>query len=178
MTGEAWPAELHAPLRVSSAVPGRIRLRLAQPAAHRHLLADVAQALEARPEVFEVLVRPASASLVVRHDTQPAAVAALHEALASLGVVSAPRASGSDHARRVQTTALAANAMAARTTGSDLRLLAPLTLGLLALRRAARNGPRLADAPWYVLAWYAWESYTKLNPPVVDDAGRPQGDPT
>jgi hypothetical protein len=78
----------------------------------------------------------------------------------------------------VQTTALAANAMVARGTGSDLRLLAPLTLGLLALRRAARNGPRLGDAPWYVLAWYAWESYTKLNPPVADDAGRPQEGPT
>ena len=172
------PADLRAPLRVSSAVPGRIRLRLVHPAAHRHVLPDVAQALEARPEVFEVIVRPASASLVVRHDTEPAAVAALHEALASVGVVSAPPAAGPDHARRVQSTALVANAMVARTTGSDLRLLAPLTLGLLALRRAARDGPRIADAPWYVLAWYAWESYTKLNPPVLDDAGRPQGGPT
>ncbi len=167
------PAD-RAPLRLSSAVPGRIRLRLAHPAAHGHRLADLAQALEARPEVFEVLVRPASGSLVVRHDTQPAAVAELHEVLTSLGVVTAPRASGPDHARRVQSTALAANAMVARGTGSDLRLLAPLTLGLFALRRAVREGPRLADAPWYVLAWYAWESYTKLNPPVVDRAGRPQ----
>ena len=163
---------------MSSAVPGRIRLRLVHPAADSHLLAELAQALEARPAVFEVLVRPASGSLVIRHDTQPATVAALHEALASLGVVSAPRVSGADHARRVQSTALAANTMVARGTGSDLRLLAPLTLGLLALRRAAREGPRIGDAPWYVLAWYAGESYTKLNPPVIDDAGRPQGGPT
>jgi len=154
-----------------------MRPRLAHPAAHSHLLAQLAQALEARPEVFEVLERPASGSLVVRHDTQPAAVASLRQALASLGVVAAPRTSGADHARRIQTTALAANTMVARSTGSDLRLLAPLTLGLLALRRAAREGPRIADAPWYVLAWYAWESYTKLNPPVNDDAGRPQGGP-
>ena len=172
------PLDLRAPLRVASAVPGRIRLRLANPAAHSHLLAELAQALEARPEVFEVLVRPASGSLVVRHDTQPTAVATLQEALSSLGVVPAPRTSGGDHASRIQATAVAANTMVARSTGSDLRLLAPLTLGLLALRRATREGPRIADAPWYVLAWYAWESYTKLNPPVLDDAGRPQGDPT
>jgi len=161
MTGDPRLAEL--PLRVTSAVPGRVRLRLLHRAAHGQRLAEVAEALEARPEVFEVLLRASSGSIIVRHDAQPAGLAAFQEALSALGVPSASPAPPAAATVRVQGAALAVNGMVARGTGSDLRLLAPLTLGLLSLRRAMRDGPRIGDAPWYVLAWYAWGTYSQLN---------------
>jgi len=155
-------------MRVVSAVPGRVRLRLLLPAADGERLAALAEALEARPEVFEVLLRRSSGSIIVRHDTQPAALAAFDEALSALGVTPASAVNQGVAADRMHGAAVAVNGMVARTTGSDLRLLAPLTLGLLSLRRAMRGGPRIGDAPWYVLAWYAWETYAQLNAGPVD----------
>lgn len=51
------------------------------------------------------------------------------------------------------------------TNGSvDLRLLLPLLFALLALRQLfAKEGSTLKTSPWYVLAWYAFDSFLKLN---------------
>jgi hypothetical protein len=48
----------------------------------------------------------------------------------------------------------------------DLRFLIPLFLSLLALRQLFSKSPRLKTAPWYVLAWYAFDSFLKLNEPT------------
>jgi hypothetical protein len=45
----------------------------------------------------------------------------------------------------------------------DLRLLMPLGLGILALGQLITQGPRLEEIPWYNLAWYAFDSFNKLN---------------
>ncbi len=50
------------------------------------------------------------------------------------------------------------------TDGSvDLRMLVPLSLAALAVRQLFRAGPRLANAPWYVLAYYAFDVFHKLH---------------
>jgi hypothetical protein len=50
------------------------------------------------------------------------------------------------------------------TDGSvDLRMLVPLSLAALAVRQLFRAGPRLANAPWYVLAYYAFDVFYKLH---------------
>jgi hypothetical protein len=41
----------------------------------------------------------------------------------------------------------------------------PLFLSLLALRQLFSKSPRLKTAPWYILAWYAFDSFLKLNDP-------------
>lgn len=45
----------------------------------------------------------------------------------------------------------------------DLRLLVPMGLGAIALRQLLLKGWQLEDIPWYVLAWYAFDSFFKLN---------------
>ena len=47
----------------------------------------------------------------------------------------------------------------------DLRLLVPEGLGALALRQILTKGLELDEIPWYTLAWYAFDTFTKLNEP-------------
>ncbi|NJN11102.1 MAG: DUF5132 domain-containing protein [Richelia sp. RM1_1_1] len=47
----------------------------------------------------------------------------------------------------------------------DLRVLMPLGLGTLALGQLITQGPQLDKIPWYNLAWYAFDSFNKLNQP-------------
>jgi hypothetical protein len=46
---------------------------------------------------------------------------------------------------------------------ADLRLLFPTALGFLAFRQLLRQGPRLDDIPWYILAWFAFDAFVRLN---------------
>lgn len=46
---------------------------------------------------------------------------------------------------------------------ADLRVILPLGIGLLAVRQLLRQGWKLEDIPWYVLAWYAIDIFIKLN---------------
>ncbi|MES1023619.1 DUF5132 domain-containing protein [Gloeocapsa sp. BRSZ] len=46
---------------------------------------------------------------------------------------------------------------------ADLRLLLPLGLSAIALRQLLTKGLQIEEIPWYVLAWYAFDSFTKLN---------------
>ncbi len=45
----------------------------------------------------------------------------------------------------------------------DLRWLIPVGLGALAVRQLRRNGLKIETAPWYVLAYYAFDSFIKLH---------------
>jgi hypothetical protein len=46
---------------------------------------------------------------------------------------------------------------------TDLRLIVPLGFSLLALTQLIRQGFKFEDIPWYVLAWFAFDSFIKLN---------------
>lgn len=45
----------------------------------------------------------------------------------------------------------------------DLRLLVPGGLAALALRQMLSKGLQLDEIPWYTLAWYAFDTFMKLN---------------
>lgn len=45
----------------------------------------------------------------------------------------------------------------------DLRVLMPLGLGAIALRQLATKGLQIDELPWYAFAWYAFDSFNKLN---------------
>ena len=159
-------------LRVASAVPGRIRLRADRSSATE--LAGVAHELGSWPQIAEVDLRPRSASIVVRFDAVHATSVA--DGLLDLGVdlrAGVPLSVPSPPAAAVATAAAAGNAAFARRLGTDLRTLVPLGLGLMAARRAMRGEERLADAPWYVLAWYASETYLKFHSGAAGAVGGP-----
>ena len=45
----------------------------------------------------------------------------------------------------------------------DLRFLIPLGFSALALRQLLVKGVQLGAIPWYVLAWYAFDSFIKFH---------------
>jgi len=158
-------------LRVLSAIPGRIRLHA--PSARRapDVLLDVAQELAGRREIVDVVVRSASASLIVRYDPRTTDQTTVAAVLREVGVSAAPLERTAP-ATAPQPSVLATledagsglNARVMRATdGQDLRALVPLGLGLLALRQAVRGRGRLDDAPWYVVGWYAFDSFWKFR---------------
>lgn len=157
-------------VEVVSAVPGRIRLRAVDAPGHR-ALAAVAEHLESLPEVASVQVRERSGSVVARFDPRDAA--AVSDGLRAFGVDApggAVRPAAANPGAVVGDAVATVNgAVGRRLDGTDLRVLVPLGLGLLAARRALRGDDRLADAPWYVLAWYASETFQKFHD------GRPAG---
>lgn len=151
-------------VRVASAITGRIRLR-AVGATGRESLASVADAVGDLPQITAAQLRPQSGSLVVNFDPEHASAVA--DGLRALGVdpiTDQPRAAPVDPTVAVGNAAARANrAVGRRLDGWDLRSLVSLGLGLLAARSAMRRDDRLADAPWYVLAWYASETFMKAH---------------
>lgn len=56
------------------------------------------------------------------------------------------------------------NDVAKITSGAiDLRLLLPVGLGTLAVTQLFKKGLQVEEIPWYTLAWYAFDSFVKLN---------------
>jgi Protein of unknown function (DUF5132) len=53
----------------------------------------------------------------------------------------------------------------------DLQLLFPLGLGAIALKQLLQKGFELEEIPWYVLAWYAFDSFVKLNETSAEKSG-------
>lgn len=105
-------------------------------------------------------------------ELDPAAMVSLlreaHEvfqAMAPPEVQQAVYGSTSGVAAQVQSRFGRANRSMLRATQGhlDLRALLPITLGGLALRQLVRQGLRVEDAPWYVLAYYAFDSFVKLH---------------
>ena len=52
----------------------------------------------------------------------------------------------------------------------DLRSVVPLTLGAFAVRQMLTDFAVVGTIPWYVLAWYAFDSFWKLNQAQEDPA--------
>lgn len=158
-------------LRVVSAIPGRIRLHARCARRAPDVLLDVAEELAGRPEIVNVVVKSASASLIIRYDPRTTDQATLAAVLRELGVSAAPlertapaTASRPSALATLEHAGSALNVQVMRVTdGQDLRALVPLGLGLLALRQAARGRGRLDDAPWYVVGWYAFDSFWKFR---------------
>jgi DNA-directed RNA polymerase subunit F len=57
------------------------------------------------------------------------------------------------------------NADVARMTNNmaDLRVILPLGIGLLSLQQLLKKGLQLEEIPWYILAWYAFDIFSRLN---------------
>ncbi|MFA9460642.1 hypothetical protein [Thiohalorhabdus methylotrophus] len=53
----------------------------------------------------------------------------------------------------------------------DLRILVPAGFAGLAVRQALRHGLQIEAAPWYLLAYLAFDSFVKLHPPQGAGSG-------
>lgn len=152
--------------RVASSIPGRLRLRFPATPAGRGMLSAAAADLAGHDPLI-VESRPRSGSLVLHYD--PAHGVDVWGRLRGLGLhipdAPASRSQPSvDPSARVITAVRGLDALVPRVAaGHDLRTLVPLTYGLLAARQFLRGEQRLTKAPWYVLAWYASETFQKAQ---------------
>ena len=153
--------------QVVSSIPGRLRLRLPTDARGRVQLAAAAAELSGDRDLLAAHLRPASTSLVIEYD--PIRADAVWTRLRALGL---PASAGSGESSAAVTDPSARVLMAAsglnhqvlrRTHGHDLRSLIPIGYGMLAVRQLLRGKQRIGDAPWYVLAWYASETFQKMQ---------------
>jgi hypothetical protein len=154
----------------------RLRLRVdGDPAEVGSVLESVAGHAADHPAISAVHTDPRTGSALLTWDPEQFDVAAAielcrkaHEALRDVvpppiaGVVDRPL---SGAASRLVTRLSEANrrvhdASAGRV---DLRFLMPAGLAALSIRQLVRTGPNLAMMPWYVLAYYAFDSFVKLH---------------
>jgi hypothetical protein len=154
--------------RIVSSIPGRLRLRLAAGPAGRGALYTAVETLSANDSVSRASARWQTASLLIEYETSRADL--VWSMLEQLGLdLDGTRRSRLQQniepsARVAHVVAGANEVVRRRAGGNDLRTLVPLGFGLLALRQFMRDDQRLADAPWYVLAWYAAGTFQKFHP--------------
>jgi len=173
------------PGRVAHAVPGRIRIKVDRHDLTDRLSALLQSALSAMPEVSEVRVQPMTGSITVYSGLRRLDPLMLSQRLGSLRLMSLDPSVGdpyadkmlpmSETARNIKSTFHGVDARLGELTNGrwDLRTVVPFALGALAVRAFIAESAALTAAPWYVLAWYAFDSFWKLNQDhavVVDDS--------
>jgi hypothetical protein len=156
---------------VVSSVRGRIRLRVAHPHRQRKKMEYIAETLTAHPQVDRVQTNVTTGSLLIHHDPEDGGLDNVLTVLEDLGIIIGDL-TGGEIARESSAAATSLtkaiddlNQRVQRTTNGslDLKFLFPWGLSLLALRQLRVSGWQLDLIPWYVLAWYAFDSFIKLN---------------
>lgn len=166
------PATISLPisLRILSQTPERIRVRLPDDCREPDVMEQIVQALQqVVPQIRQTKINPQTGSLTLYLDPGSATGAELLGPLEALGLIAIASESSELPSASRQLTGLMASwnqRVNQWTEGSaDLRFLVPMTFAILAFRRFVMNGSGLKSAPWYILAWYAFDSFMKLNSP-------------
>jgi hypothetical protein len=133
----------------------------------------ITTAFKAHPEVHDVRANVHTGSIVVHHAHKDNSLDEITAVLQDLGVilgsatdVDPPFIPGKSGVAEDLTSAVSDlnQRVGVATNGAvDLRMLVPVGLATLAVRELIRNGWEFETAPWYVLTWYAFDSFIKLH---------------
>ncbi len=161
---KSFSPEIHS--RVISQTPGRLRLKVS--ASHRNpeQMQAMVREIEAQPDVSQVRMNPQTGSIVIHHETHQEAVKNVVGTLKDLGIIFGGITRGeSDSAADVAGAFVDLNQKVSQATNGfiDLRFIVPVGLGTLAIRQLLIKGLQLDVVPWYVLAWYSFDSFLKLH---------------
>lgn len=158
---------------IVSSTPNRTRLRVSPKRRNQQEMARIANTLKTHPDVQEVRTNIQTGSIVVHHAEKHSSLEDIKAALQDLGVilgsiadVEVPLMNGKSAVASDITSAVKdLNQRVGQTTDGvvDLRFLVPLGLGTLAIHQLLRNGWQFETVPWYVLAWYSFDSFIKLH---------------
>ncbi|MEA5558102.1 HMA2 domain-containing protein [Nodularia spumigena] len=154
--------------KIISNTPGRIRLRISPPHRHPREMQSITNVLKAQSQIIQVRTNINSGSIIINHDGKNASLENVLTTLLDLGVTFADITEGnSEAAEDVKRAVINLNKRFEQATSGevDLRFLFPLGLSMLAVRQILVKGLQLEIIPWYVLAWYAFDSFMKLNNP-------------
>ncbi len=161
--------------RVVHAVPGRLRVKLEPGELSGESAEQLQSALLGMPGVEDVRVNRVSRSIVIRYDRERLDVGRLLELAQAAELLALDAPAGDPYAgqavplsetgARIKRVFHQADARLSEMTNRrwDLRTVVPLAFGALALRQIVRELGSLQAVPWYVLAWYAFDSFWKLN---------------
>lgn len=158
--------------RIVSTTPGRTRIRVSRKRRNEEEMQRIAMALEQRIGTGAARTNIQTGSILVHHPRS--GVNQVLEVLGDLGVIvgsvaGVPIPVAGDRTRFTSSLAGAVANLNRRvesaTRGAvNLRLLVPAGFGALAVLQLLRRGFQFEAAPWYVLAYVAFDSYARLHP--------------
>jgi Heavy metal associated domain 2 len=167
---------------ITHAVPGRVRVKVAgDPEEVAAILTAVERRTRGEDGVSSVQTDVRTGSALLRFDPDALdpedAVELLrkaHEALEELlpPHLREPAERSISHvAATLERRFSAADASVLRATHGvlDLRMLVPIGLAGLSVRQVLRTGPKLKMIPWYVLAYYSFDTFVKLHHQPLPD---------
>ncbi|AFY51278.1 hypothetical protein Nos7524_5567 [Nostoc sp. PCC 7524] len=152
--------------KIVSDTPGRLRLRIAQSHRQPDIMQHIAHALEAKSTVQKVRTNIHHGSIVIKHDGTDASLEDVLATLRDLGIIFAETTEGNtEAATTVASAVIDLNKRVKQATDGvvDIRFLFPLGLSFLAVRQLIIKGLQFEIIPWYVLAWYSFDSFIKLH---------------
>jgi hypothetical protein len=160
---------------IISQTPGRIRLRVANLHRKKKHIEPLAGNLNKHLAIYRVRTNIPSGSLTVFHAKEHLSSEDLKAVLRDLGIIFKDIAEAeaklvinegnSGAAMELSNAVFDLNQRVKQASNGivDLRFLFPFSLSLLALRQLLVKGWQFDLIPWYVLAWYAFDSFLKLN---------------
>jgi hypothetical protein len=152
--------------RVISSTPGRLRLRVAQSHRQYAQMQRISHGLQANPNINQVRTNIQNGSIIINHDNKDGSLDNVLASLQDLGIIfSEITLRKSVAATGVSNAVVDLNKRVKQATDDvvDLRFLFPLGLGICSIRQLLVRGLQLETIPWYVLAWYAFDSFIKLH---------------
>ncbi|MBD2361057.1 hypothetical protein H6G36_07670 [Anabaena minutissima FACHB-250] len=152
--------------KIVSNTPGRLRLRIAHAYRQADIMQHIANTLEAKPNVQKARTNIDHGSIVIKHDGTNSSLDDVLATLRDLGIIFAEITEGNtEAATTVASTVVDLNKRVKQATDGvvDIRFLFPLGLSILAVRQLIIKGLQFEIIPWYVLAWYSFDSFIKLH---------------
>ncbi len=153
--------------QIVSSTPGRMRLRVAQPHRQSGEMERIINTLKAHPQIDRVQMNPQHGSILIHHAGENGSLNDIFATLKDLGLIFGGMTpyGKSQTAAGVTNAVVDLNQRVVKATDGvvDLRVLFPLGLGVLAMRQLLVKGLQFDIIPWYVLAWYTFDSFIKLN---------------
>lgn len=125
----------------------------------------IASVLNANPQVERVSTNLYSGNITIYHDGRQGTLDNVFAALRDLGIIFADITEGNSEAAKVTNAIVDLNQRVRQATNGeiDIRYLFPLGLSTLAVKQLLSKGLQFETIPWYVLAWYAFDSFIKLH---------------
>lgn len=152
--------------KIVSDTPGRLRLRIAHAHRQPEIMQHIANTLQAKSNVQDVRTNLAHGSIVIKHNATDISGEDVLATLQDLGIIFAEVTEGNtEAATNVASAVVDLNKRVKQATDGvvDIRFLFPLGLSILAVRQLIIKGLQFEIIPWYVLAWYSFDSFIKLH---------------
>ncbi|MFB2936014.1 HMA2 domain-containing protein [Aerosakkonemataceae cyanobacterium BLCC-F154] len=156
---------------IASSTPNRTRVKLSQKRRNADEMARIVHALKEHRQIIDIRPNVNTGSIVIYHAEDEGNAEDIQAILQDLGIIlgkvaDVPIVEGKSEVAKDLTHAIYdLNQRVGQASGGlvDLRFLVPVGLGTLAIHQLLRNGWQFETVPWYVLAWYSFDSFIKLH---------------